>query len=989
MSKGAIMRKCISRKIILLTMAIALTFVFSYAGGQFVDGLNKGLQGIYSYGAEIQDSDWNFDVATGELKGFKDGNKFDNPTDLVIPEKIGGVQVKSIGKEAFKFGKWGGKIKNPLTSLTLPEGLEETKEQAFQSGDKASKVKNVLIPATVKVLGTRTFFGHVQMTEVKFAGGAKLTEIGDEVFYSCYKLKDIIIPETVTRIGVSAFSDTSVKNIKIPETVTEIGDSAFAISLVEEINLPKGIEKFGLKANGKPGTNPVFFRTAKEKVIDEKGYAKQKDLKFTVVHTESDKIDADNSAAVVNPQPVTVNFVDEKGNKVKDSETVVGAETNRVRVEKGQYSSKYFLEKDGDGHYYKDYINPWQEATNIYSKQDFRKAIIGENYFVAGKEYTFKAPVIKGMKAPESQVKTVTKDDHEITFTYKEMPKVQLSVEGEGVTTSPEAGMVSEGSEIEVSIHEPSDLKLKKLTVNGDDVTEKVKFDGIDYTYKFELKAKTKVKAEYKQAKNVLKLNLPGAIKIGKNIEPSLEYRGEVLKYDKEKVELSVSQGKKFQLDKDAGTIFPLEAGNYKVEAKLKKHPEIKASAKVKVNPINVTMRLEDVEKTVLPKTPVTIDKVYLENGKTYYKDYQYKAAAPIFALEKVLRENLKVDTKDKTDFDCGDDGNWMRTLGKDKWDYVKTHGEKGSPDSHMVCVNNKRTTLGVGQWDLSDGDDVLIYYDRDYKAPGLVGYFDKEEYKIMEGENIDLSLKADTYHYSAKLEDPPTITSEKVADAVIEINGKQILDAAKSDENGKLSYKFDKEGTYFVSAVKTGITRPFAKVVVQSKDGVAAENVEKQIEKLGKITKKNAKAKAKEIAAARKAYDKLTTEQKARVKTEVLNNLKNAEKVLKAVKYADKKKARIKKAKKLTVAKLKVKSKSRKIIATWKKTKSATGYKVQYKAKKTSKYKTLKSTKKLKVTSKKLKRKVVYYVRVRTYTVIDSVKYYGKWTKIKKISIK
>lgn len=80
--------------------------------------------------------------------------------------------------------------------------------------------------------------------------------------------------------------------------------------------------------------------------------------------------------------------------------------------------------------------------------------------------------------------------------------------------------------------------------------------------------------------------------------------------------------------------------------------------------------------------------------------------------------------------------------------------------------------------------------------------------------------------------------------------------------------------------------------------------------------------------------------------------------------------------------AKIKVKSKSKKLSVSWSKVKGVTGYQVVYKLKGASKYKTMKTTTALKVTSKKLKKGKKYTVKVRPYTIIKGKKIYGKYSK-------
>ena len=54
-----------------------------------------------------------------------------------------------------------------------------------------------------------------------------VTSIGDYIFYTCNKLTDITIPNSVTSIGYHAFDRCRLTTIAIPNSVTSIGDGAF------------------------------------------------------------------------------------------------------------------------------------------------------------------------------------------------------------------------------------------------------------------------------------------------------------------------------------------------------------------------------------------------------------------------------------------------------------------------------------------------------------------------------------------------------------------------------------------------------------------------------------------------------------------------------------------------------------------------------------------------------------------------------------------
>ena len=80
---------------------------------------------------------------------------------------------------------------------------------------------------------------------------------------------------------------------------------------------------------------------------------------------------------------------------------------------------------------------------------------------------------------------------------------------------------------------------------------------------------------------------------------------------------------------------------------------------------------------------------------------------------------------------------------------------------------------------------------------------------------------------------------------------------------------------------------------------------------------------------------------------------------------------------------------KGKKIFIQWNVDKVAKGYEIQYAPNK--KFKKVKSqtVRSTSVTIKKLKKEKTYFIRVRSYRVIDGRKMYGKWSSVKKVKIK
>ena len=173
------------------------------------------------------DSDGTLTISgTGAMKDydFYDGER--SPWDsknTQIQKVVIEDGVTTIGKDAFNYSSANSELKT--VDLSNATSLEKIGIRAFF---KCSQLENIDLSKAVnlKEIGDNAF-NSSGVENVTFPQNSQLTEIGSGVFTLCNNLKNIDIPETVTKIGGSAFERTGLTSIEIPASVTNIERFAF------------------------------------------------------------------------------------------------------------------------------------------------------------------------------------------------------------------------------------------------------------------------------------------------------------------------------------------------------------------------------------------------------------------------------------------------------------------------------------------------------------------------------------------------------------------------------------------------------------------------------------------------------------------------------------------------------------------------------------------------------------------------------------------
>ncbi len=155
--------------------------------------------------------------------------------ELVIPAEIDGYPVSSIRGEIMD-------NKKALKSVIISEGIK-TISGAFEG---CKKLETVVLPDSLTTIGLSAFEECELLNNINIPDGVTL--IDTNAFSGCLKLTNIDIPDSVTEIGEYAFSGTEISVLDLPDNLVSIGEHAFSAINIKEITIPESVEFIGESA---------------------------------------------------------------------------------------------------------------------------------------------------------------------------------------------------------------------------------------------------------------------------------------------------------------------------------------------------------------------------------------------------------------------------------------------------------------------------------------------------------------------------------------------------------------------------------------------------------------------------------------------------------------------------------------------------------------------------------------------------------------------
>jgi len=192
-------------------------------------------------------------------------------TSVEIPKSltVGGTLMAPVGSGDSDWAEGAFYGCSNLKNVTFEQGITEIPSYLFSD---CTGIEEIVIPDTVIRIGQRAFEQAKNLKKVTF--GKAIQTIGKWAFYDCESLEAVELQDEVTLIGASAFADcTGLKQVRLSKKLTTMYWKAFEnCTSLTEIEIPKSLNIGGEKSADTGYSYGAFYKcSGLKKVSFEEG----------------------------------------------------------------------------------------------------------------------------------------------------------------------------------------------------------------------------------------------------------------------------------------------------------------------------------------------------------------------------------------------------------------------------------------------------------------------------------------------------------------------------------------------------------------------------------------------------------------------------------------------------------------------------------------------------------------------------------------------
>lgn len=228
------------------------------------------------------------------------------------------------------------------------------------------------------------------------------------------------------------------------------------------------------------------------------------------------------------------------------------------------------------------------------------------------------------------------------------------------------------------------------------------------------------------------------------------------------------------------------------------------------VDEVEVSVRIEGHKETLVEPTKLKVSSFDLAPYVTSGEIENFDNPRAIHAIIDALQTIEGFDATDEEQFKLGFGGNYIEQIG-DVGQFTA-----GQNSGWMYAVNHNIPDIGVADYELKDGDTIVLYFVEDF-MDNIYTWFNKEGYTVSTSEEATFVLNGFSEYQDDSVEGSSLLIDNKP----YEIDGEKVL----FDKDGKVTVIFDEPGTYLLSAIRynengvVNISRPYAVVNVVDED--------------------------------------------------------------------------------------------------------------------------------------------------------------------------